>query len=87
MPNTASAKKRLRQDEVRRARSRATKSRVRATIKAVREAVAAGDLEKANASYVAAAKTIDRAGAKRVIHPNNAARKKSRLQLLIKSAK
>ena len=87
MPNTASAKKRLRQDEVRRARNRAIKSQVKTSIKNVREAVAAGDIEQANASYKLAAKVIDRAGAKRVIHPNNAARKKSRLQTLIKSAK
>lgn len=87
MPNSVSAKKRLRQDAVRNARNRALKSQVKNRIKAVREAVAAGDLDRARESFDAAASIIDRAGAKRVIHPNNAARKKSRLQSLIKSAK
>ena len=47
MPNSLSAKKRLRQDAVRRERNRAIKSVVRKRIRTVREAVAAGELEKA----------------------------------------
>ena len=87
MPNTASAKKRLRQDEVRKNRNRAIKSVIRKRVRTVREAVAAGDLDKANEEFKLAAKQLDRAGAKNVIHRNAAARKKSRLQKLIKSAK
>lgn len=87
MPNSASAKKRLRQNVVRNARNRAVKSQIKNRMKAVREAVAAGEIDKAQESYVAAAQVLDRASSKRVIHPNNAARKKSRLQTLIKSAK
>ena len=87
MPNTASAKKRLRQNIVRRDRNRAIKSVVRKRVRAVREAVAEGDLSKADEAYRLAAKNLDRAGSKRIIHPNTAARYKSRLQKLIKSAK
>jgi small subunit ribosomal protein S20 len=87
MPNSESAKKRLRQDAVRKARNRVVKSQIKSRVRAVREAVAAGDLAKANESFKDASKIIDRAGAKRVIHPNTAARKKSRLQALIKSSK
>ncbi|MEM7312700.1 MAG: 30S ribosomal protein S20 [Planctomycetota bacterium] len=87
MPNTASAKKRLRQDAVRRGRNRAAKSVLRKHIRQVGEAVAAGDLEKAEAQYRVAAKHLDRAGAKNVIHRNAAARKKSRMQKLILAAK
>lgn len=87
MPNTASAKKRLRQDEVKKARNRAIKSVIRKRVRTVREAVEAGDIAKADAEYILAAKQLDRAGARNVIHRNAAARKKSRLQKLIKGAK
>jgi len=56
-------------------------------LRKVREAVAAGDTEKAETEYRDAAKKLDRAGARNIIHPNKAARTKSRLQQLIKKAK
>ena len=56
-------------------------------VRAVREAVAAGDLAQADEAYRLAAKQLDRAGARRAIHPNTASRYKSRLQRLIKAAK
>ncbi len=87
MPNTKSAKKRLNQNEARRARNRSQKSLVRSQIRRVREAVKAGDVEQAEAEFRLAAKRLDRAGSKNLIHPNRAARTKSRLQKLIKSAK
>ena len=87
MPNTKSAKKRLRQNEVRRERNRAAKSQLRSQLRKVREAVKAGDVAKAEAEYVAAARRLDRAGSRNLIHRNTAARTKSRLQKLIKSAK
>jgi len=87
MPNTKSAKKRLRQNEDRRARNRAAKSVIRAHIRRVREAATAGEIEKAEAEFRLAAKHLDRAGARRVIHPNKSARLKSRLQHMIKKAK
>ncbi len=87
MPNSASAKKRLRQSFVVRDRKRAIKSVVRTRIREVCQAVAEGDAAKADEAFKIAAKQLDRAGAKRVIHPNKAARHKSRLQKLIKSAK
>ncbi len=87
MPNTKSAKKRLRQNVVRRMRNRSIKSAIRTQIRKVREAVRAGDLEKADLEFRLAAKRLDRAGAARVIHPNRAGRLKSRLQHLMRKAK
>ncbi|MCA9188854.1 MAG: 30S ribosomal protein S20 [Pirellulaceae bacterium] len=87
MPNTESAKKRLRQNTVRRDRNRATKSLLRRLIRNVLQAVAKGDLAKADDAYKAAAKQLDRAGASNVIHKNKASRLKSRLQHRIKKAK
>jgi small subunit ribosomal protein S20 len=87
MPNTTSAKKRLRQNIVRRLRNRSAKSAMRSQIRRVREAVQSGDLEKAEQEFRLAAKKLDRAGASHVIHPNKAARLKSRLQHAIQKAK
>jgi len=87
MPNNASAKKRLRQNVALRTKNRAAKSVLRKSIREVREAVAAGDTEQATTKFRTAAKRLDRASAKSLIHPNKAARQKSRLQTLIKSAK
>ena len=56
-------------------------------VRKVRQAVAAGDIATAETELRLAAKKLDRAGVKRVIHPNAAARTKSRLAHLIRGAK
>lgn len=60
---------------------------MRRQVGAVRAAVKAGDIEKAEAEFRVAAKKLDKAGAKHIIHKNVADRTKSRLQHLIKTAK
>jgi small subunit ribosomal protein S20 len=87
MPNTPSAKKRLRQNEVRRERNRSIKSAIRSQIKKVHSALSAGDVTKAEEEFRLAAKRLDRAGAAKVIHPNASSRYKSRLQRMIRKAK
>ena len=87
MPNTDSAKKRLRQNEVLRLRNRSIKSAIRTQLKKVRLAANAGDIAAAESEFRLAAKKLDKAGAQRVIHPNTASRYKSRLQKMIKTAK
>lgn len=87
MPNSESAKKRLRQNETRRLQNKAQRSAVRTQIKKVRTAVDAGDIATAEAEYAVAVKKLDRAGSSNLVHPNKAARDKSRLSKLIKSAK
>jgi small subunit ribosomal protein S20 len=87
MPHTKSAKKRHRQSLERRAKNRAAKSAIKTQVRKVRQAVAAGDFAKAEAEARVAAMKLDRAGIKRVIHPNAAGRTKSRLAHLISAAK
>lgn len=87
MPNSLSAAKRLRQAKVRQARNKAVKSAVKTQIKKVLAAVEAGEIEQAETEFRLAAKRLDRAGAKGVIHRNTAGRQKSRLQKAIKAAK
>lgn len=87
MPNTRSAGKRLRQAKTLTVRNKSKKSSMKTQIKKVLSAVEAGEIEQAEAEYRLAAKKLDRAGAQKVIHPNAAARQKSRLQKKIKAAK
>ena len=86
MPNTKSAKKRLRQSLERRTKNRAVKSALRTQMRKVREAAEAGELERAQSELRRAFKKLDQAAAKGVIHPNSAARRKSRLNAAVKTA-
>lgn len=78
MANTKSALKRMRQEEVRRQRNRAVRSRIRTVLKTARAAVAApgGD---PRAIVLESLRALDKAVTKGVIHRNTAARKKSAL--------
>lgn len=87
MPTTKSAEKRLRQNIKRRALNRSAKATLKTYVRRVRDAVKAGDHQKADAEFRLTAKKLDQAAAKRVIHKNAASRTKSRLQHLMKTAK
>src|SRR5262249_44572527 len=83
MPHTKSAKKNLRKTEKRRLHNRAEKKAIRTHCKRVAEAAGAGNAEAAKKELVLAIRKLDKAAAKRVIHPNLAARKNSQLVRLI----
>ncbi len=87
MPNTASAKKRLRQNVDRRARNRSAKTAIRNLTRTVRESIAADDVAKSEEAYGKLVSKLDRASAAKVIHANAAARTKSRLTKAIKAIK
>jgi len=79
MPNSPSAKKRVRQNETRRLHNRTIRSTVRTHIRKVVEAIEAKDVETAKASFRLMESRLDKAARKGVIHRNAAARKKARL--------
>jgi small subunit ribosomal protein S20 len=81
VPRIKSAKKRMRQAKTHTTLNRTHRSQLRSAIKKVRTAAAGA----AQAAYDEAVKLIDRAGRKRLIHPNAAARQKSRLSKLAKA--
>ncbi len=87
MPNSVSAKKRLRQSVDRRARNRTFRSTLRTQIKKLRTAIAGGDAAACETEYKITVKKLDQAAGKRIIHANAAARTKSRLSTAIKSLK
>jgi small subunit ribosomal protein S20 len=78
MANIKSQIKRIKQNEVRRERNKAVRSELRTRTKSALVAVAASS-DDAGDKVVAAIRRIDKAAAKGVIHPNQAARRKSRL--------
>ena len=79
MAHSLSAKKRVRQNEKRRARNRARKTVIRDEVKAFNAAFTAGDVTKADAALKATVIRLDKTAAKGTIHKNAAARRRSRL--------
>lgn len=83
MANHKSAIKRNKQNIVRTARNTHIRSTMRTYVKLVREAVAAGDKDAAQAALGKAVPYIDKAATKGVIHKATASRKISRLSKLV----
>jgi small subunit ribosomal protein S20 len=79
MANTKSAEKRNRQNVQQRERNRGHRSRLRTAIKRLRTAVASGDAAQAQEALPGTLSVIDKIAQKGIIHPNAAARYKSRL--------
>ena len=86
MPHTPSAEKRLRKSEKRRRRNRLAIKKLRVSRKATDVALKAGDVAKVGDEYKTTQAALDRAATKGYIHPNKAARLKSRLVKRIKAA-
>ncbi|KAF2958212.1 30S ribosomal protein S20 [Thermotoga sp. Ku-13t] len=75
-----SALKRVRQSEERKLRNKSYKTRMKNAVKAVMEAIKAGeDKDKIMQLVKEAISAIDKAASKGAIHKNQAARRKSRL--------
>lgn len=87
MPNIKSAKKRLRQSEARKEANLAAKREVRTRCRRVREACADGNITLADDTLRTAAKCLDQAAARKVIHTNTASRLKSRLSAKVRAIK
>ena len=83
MANTKSAIKRMRQNERRRLRNRAMRSKLRGAIKTARAVEGATK----PAAVLEAIRALDRAVSKGVVHRNTAARKKSALARRLVAAK
>ena len=77
MANIKSQMKRIKTNEKARQRNKAVKSALRTHVRRFREAVAAGDNEKAEQLARAANRALDKAASKGVIHRNQAANRKS----------
>jgi small subunit ribosomal protein S20 len=83
VPRIRSAAKRMRQARSRASLNRTHRSQLRTALKKVRTATGS----EAETAYAEAVKLLDRAGRKKIIHQNAAARQKSRLAKLVATKK
>jgi small subunit ribosomal protein S20 len=77
MPNLKSAKKRMRQNEVRREQNLQVRTRVKSARRAMVEALSAGDAEQGEVALRTYHSVLDKAAKKGVIAKNTAIRRKT----------
>jgi small subunit ribosomal protein S20 len=85
MANHVSSLKRARQTVTRTAVNRANRSRVRTSLRELREAIAKGDHAAASAQYRVTVSTLDKSVQKGIFHHNTVSRYKSRLNARVKA--
>ena len=85
MANHVSSLKRARQTVTRTAVNRANRSRVRTSLRDLREALVAGDVTAAQAQYRSTVSTLDKSVKKGILHDNTVSRYKSRLNARLKA--
>jgi len=81
--NIKSQEKRIKTNERRRLRNQSVKSSLRTAVRGLREAIEAGEKDKAGELLVATNRKLDKAASAGVIHKNQAANKKSALTLAV----
>jgi small subunit ribosomal protein S20 len=85
MANHVSSLKRARQTERKTAVNRANKSRVRGSLRTLREALQKGDAKSVGEQYRATVSALDKSVQKGTLHKNTASRYKSRLSARVKA--
>ena len=85
MANHVSSLKRARQTVAKTINNRANKSKLRGTLRTLREAIAKGDKKELMAVYSATASLLDKSVQKGILHKNTASRYKSRLNARVKA--
>jgi len=75
--NIKSQEKRIKTNERRRLRNQSVRSSLRTAVRGLREAIDAGEKDKAGELLVATNRKLDKAASSGVIHKNQAANKKS----------
>lgn len=86
MPNIKSAQKQMRVAERRQLRDKSIRSLCKTNITKAEKLIFSGELELAQKAVVVAVTSLDKAAEKGIIHPNNAARRKSRLMKKLNEA-
>ena len=81
MATSRSSRKRIRQNLRRNLYNRTVKSSVKTGIKRFMTALESKDVDAAKKEFVAVVTRLDRAGTKRILHPNTVARRKSQMAI------
>ena len=87
MPITKSAIKQVRVSGRKQKANKSVRSQFKSAVTRAENALFAGDLEKGGPATVSAVGVLDKAAQKGIIHPNHAARSKSRLMKKLNTAK
>ena len=85
MANHVSSLKRARQTIIKTAVNRANRSKLRGSLRSLREAILKADHQEAMTQYRATASILDKSVQKGVLHKNTASRYKSRLNARVKA--
>ncbi len=85
MANHVSALKRVRQTKRKTVNNRASRSRIRGSLRLMREAIQKGDAAAAAEQFRAVTSALDKSVQKGVLHKNTASRYKSRLNARVKA--
>jgi len=86
LPASKSAQKRVRVNERKRLENKPIRSLCKSNVTKAERLIFSGKLEAAQEAVVVAISSLDGAAEKGVIHPNNAARRKSRLMAKLNEA-
>jgi len=86
LPVSKSSQKQVKVDERRRLRNKSIRSLCKTNITKAERLIFSGELESAQKVVITAVSSLDKAAEKGVIHPNNAARRKSRLMKKLNEA-
>jgi len=86
LPVTKSAQKQVRVAERKQLRNKSIRSECKTNISKAEGLIFSGELEAAQEAVSAAIRSLDKAAEKGIIHPNNAARRKSRLMKKLNEA-
>ena len=86
MPQSKSAQKQVRVSAKRQLRNKSVRSLCKTDITKAERLIFSGELEAAKQAVAEAIISLDKAAEKGIIHPNNAARRKSRLMKKLNEA-
>jgi len=86
LPSRKLAQKQVRVTERKRLRNKPVRSLAKTSITRAEKLIFSGELESAQNAVVAAISSLDKAAEQGIIHPNNAARRKSRLMKKLNEA-
>lgn len=79
MPVTKSAQKQMRSSVRKQSQNKSIRSLCKTNITKAEKLISSGELEAAKEATVSAISSLDKAAGKKIFHPNNTARRKSRL--------
>ncbi len=86
MPSTKSARKQVRVAGKRQLRNKSVRSQTKTSITRAEKLIFSGEPEVAREAVVTAISSLDKSAEKGIVHPNNAARRKSRLMKKLNKA-